>query len=356
MSLREVEDGWDYLLQPFLSAQGGEAETALGLLMTDYADAVIRGVVRSKLRSSLSYADASHLNQDAVEVYADVRAVIVGELQGLRSRPQERRIKDFCGYVATVAYHACYHYLRQKYPKRASLKNKLRYLLTRHTEFALWRGGGRGPLCGLAAWDGMAKAPTHTNLTMHVREALDSSPGSPLARGRSSGDPGVELLTAVFDGVGGPLELDELVDAVAELLEIDEGFGREEARGTKQTPDVRHVKGAPNAQTGVERRDYLGRLWAEIRQLPAAQRAALLLNLSDAQGRDCIALFPLTGVASVRDIAQALDIPAEQFAEMWDDLPLDDMIIAERLGVTRQQVINLRSSARSRLARRMRDL
>jgi len=37
-------------------------------------------------------------------------------------------------------------------------------------------------------------------------------------------------------------------------------------------------------------------------------------------------------------------------------LPLEDAAIAERLGLTRQQVINLRKSARARLARRMRGL
>jgi hypothetical protein len=39
--------------------------------------------------------------------------------------------------------------------------------------------------------------------------------------------------------------------------------------------------------------------------------------------------------------------------ELWDELPLDDLKIAARLGMTRQQVINLRKSARARLARRM---
>jgi hypothetical protein len=37
---------------------------------------------------------------------------------------------------------------------------------------------------------------------------------------------------------------------------------------------------------------------------------------------------------------------------LWDQLPLDDLSIAARLGVTRQQVINLRKAARARLARR----
>jgi hypothetical protein len=38
---------------------------------------------------------------------------------------------------------------------------------------------------------------------------------------------------------------------------------------------------------------------------------------------------------------------------LWKELPLDDLTIAGRLGATRQQVINLRKSARARLVRRL---
>jgi hypothetical protein len=40
--------------------------------------------------------------------------------------------------------------------------------------------------------------------------------------------------------------------------------------------------------------------------------------------------------------------------ELWPTLPRDDQWIADRLGVTRRQVINLRKCARERLARRLR--
>ena len=46
-------------------------------------------------------------------------------------------------------------------------------------------------------------------------------------------------------------------------------------------------------------------------------------------------------------------MPPEHLAEIWNELPLDDRTIAGHLGLTRQQVINLRSAARQRLARQM---
>jgi hypothetical protein len=80
-----------------------------------------------------------------------------------------------------------------------------------------------------------------------------------------------------------------------------------------------------------------------------------LLNLKDpGTGAGCITLFPVTGIASVRQIAAALELTAEEFAAIWNELPLEDARIAELLGLTRQQVINARKSGRERLARRLR--
>jgi hypothetical protein len=83
------------------------------------------------------------------------------------------------------------------------------------------------------------------------------------------------------------------------------------------------------------------------------QRHALLLNLREEGGGSALMLVPLSGVASIRDIADLLQMPGAELASLWKQMPLDDLTIAARLGVTRQQVINLRKSARARLTRRM---
>jgi hypothetical protein len=103
----------------------------------------------------------------------------------------------------------------------------------------------------------------------------------------------------------------------------------------------------------VEQRAEIGQLWAEIGQLRLGQRTALLLNLRVAGDGNGLDLLRRIGVATPRRIAEALEMPAEELAELWNDLPLDDHAIAQRLGVTRQQVINLRKAARERLERRM---
>ena len=57
----------------------------------------------------------------------------------------------------------------------------------------------------------------------------------------------------------------------------------------------------------IEKKMFLQRLWEELTQLPVNQRAALLLNLKDASGFGCITLFPAIGIATIRQLAAALE-------------------------------------------------
>jgi hypothetical protein len=87
-------------------------------------------------------------------------------------------------------------------------------------------------------------------------------------------------------------------------------------------------------------------------ELPLLQRASLLLNMRDEAGCAALTLLPATGVASVEQIAVTLQMSVAELTGIWNALPLDDLRIAERLTLTRQQVINLRRSARDRLNHR----
>ena len=90
----------------------------------------------------------------------------------------------------------------------------------------------------------------------------------------------------------------------------------------------------------------------EIEILPLPQRMALLLNLRGGGSGSAIALLVLLGVTTFDALAAALAMTGEELAAIWGELPMDDLTIAERLGVARQQVINFRQSARKRLDRR----
>jgi hypothetical protein len=113
------------------------------------------------------------------------------------------------------------------------------------------------------------------------------------------------------------------------------------------------VDQAPMPQDVLAQRASLRDVWAEIVELPVRQRAALLLNMRDPEGGGILDVLPTTGVVTMDDIARALELSLDELATLWARLPLDDLTIATRFGITRQQVINLRKSGRARLARRL---
>ncbi len=107
------------------------------------------------------------------------------------------------------------------------------------------------------------------------------------------------------------------------------------------------------AETSIDQHRYAARVWQEIRQLPRPQRVALLLNLRDGRGNSILSTFSLSGVASFAETSATFEISEARLAEIWIELPWDDNTIARFLGCSRQQVINLRMSARKRLSNRL---
>ncbi|HYG82694.1 MAG TPA: hypothetical protein VD861_20025, partial [Pyrinomonadaceae bacterium] len=159
---------------------------------------------------------------------------------------------------------------------------------------------------------------------------------------------------AIFQAAAQPLELEYLTALIASLWGIeDRPHESLDERGGALAEQLAYPQA--DAAAVLESRELLDRLWAEICQLPRRQRVALLCNLRNQHGVNVITLLPATGVANVEQIAEALEIPLPEFEQLWAALPFDDLRLAQYLGATRQQVINLRRSARDRLARRLKD-
>ena len=77
------------------------------------------------------------------------------------------------------------------------------------------------------------------------------------------------------------------------------------------------------------------------------------LRLHGLDGESAARTLVTLRIAGIRRIAATLEMPLERLLELWNELPLPDLKIGAMLGRTRQQVINLRKSARERLSRRM---
>lgn len=343
----------DPLLLPFLTASDASEEGfLLARLNAEQVDPTVRPILGYRLQLNLHPGEFIQCGSDIEEVYHDVQLRLLKRLRALKQDPTDRPITNLHSYVATIARNTCDEYLRRKYPLRRGLKDRIRYCLINHSEFALW-DTEHGWLAGLAGWentwpgDSALTATKDGELYEHLRAELQAVNVERLKLH--------ELLTAIFKIVLVPLELDHFTTLVATLSGTEDHAVQSFDEGGCASFDQTVDAGA-DQETITEQRQLLQLLWREICELPRRHRVALLLNLKNPRGVNVISLWPATGVATFEQIAQALEIPVAEFEEMWADLPFDDLRIAAYLGASRQQVINLRKTARDRLLRSLRLL
>jgi DNA-directed RNA polymerase specialized sigma24 family protein len=315
----------DLVLAPLIEAEDEIArERALEEVLVRHAHPLMQRI--------LNRARTTMLRDDDVEdLAATVNLRLVRRLQRLAVFGDDA-IGSFVDFVATLTYHTIYDFLRRRFPERTRLKNRMRYLLLHDPRLSMWNTPA-GAVAGLRKWSG--------DDVRRPQRAVTRENASPamLMTGLPS-----EALEAIFGALGGPILVDDLVALVADLWGVVDRIA--DRRMTM-------VDRAPAPDVRIASRQYLEILWEEIRALRPSQRAALLFHVRDADGVSALTTLVVLGVATFDQVAHVLEISDERLTSLWRDLPLDDLAIGAALGITRQQVINLRKAARARLARRM---
>ena len=348
---RQIDD----LLVRFINAPGDtESEALLEQLICHQALPLITNIVGFKLRASSWRWLSGRDGQEADDISGEVVLRLLRLLRQHKASPEENPIESLRSYIAVMAYNASDAYLRKKYPRRASLKNKIKYVLTHQPGLALWETEDGMTLCGLATWRRLnMDRPSSLQLDQSGREIRDFLVRRFEGRALDKIKP-PDQISAVFDFLDFPLEIDDLVNAMADVWEVRDI----QPEGEWDEPELENLpRLAPDLverlDDTLDQRARIRRAWNEMVQLPSRQRVALLLNLRDDHGGSALAILPMLKIASIREIAEVLEMAAEDLAALWNELPLEDAAIAGRLGATRQQVSNLRKCARERLLRRL---
>ena len=348
---RGQSDVRELLLLFLRSTDQADELKLLEQIVDEHARPLVKQIVRAKLRRSTEGSDRSSGLQDAEDIVSDVVLQLLRRLLAAKGSPEKRGLSDFNNYVTVSAHNAVYSYLRRKNPERSRLKDKIRYVLTYQKGFAVWQSEKGRSLCGFSPWRDQNLPTCTPSRTNQLRD-------DPALRERIGvercleNENLAELLKVIFKWVGAPVEVDDLVKLVSDLWPSPVSFGdSQESRPLTELPDQQ-----PSPATRIEYRQYLKRLWEELCQLPPSQRSALLLHASDPNGNSMAVLLAHTQVATIDQVAEALGLAVDEFAELSNELPMEDTLIAKRLGLSRQQVINSRVSARRKLQRRMKKL
>jgi len=346
----ETGEQMDSMLLPFLlSSDESEADNLLADLLSGCAVPGIESIVRSMFGGpaarEINYG--VHQQEDIEDLVGEIYLKILRRLRGLKQSPNEDTIKDFRSYVAVTTYNTCTDYVRVKYPNWYGLKKKLRYALAHDPDFAIWEGTGRQRICGLAQWRGQERL-VNCGWINEARMNTDWC----IQRGPA--DDVIDLLRAVFTSAKAPILLEDLVSLVAGILRIAVCPDGNEVQ-------LEYLKPAQLPAGYIDpvykqwQRECVNLLWNEIVQLPVRQRVAVLLAARDDGHSSVILIFSEICIASIREIARAVGMSANEFAQILPKLPLDDNAIGKHLGVDRRRVITSRLSARRRLVRRMKS-
>jgi RNA polymerase sigma factor (sigma-70 family) len=322
----------DPVLEPFLDAPAESAaeHDALRVLIEEITP-VIEGIIRGKVGES-----------EREELFSEAILQLIRKLQEIKADPPPAPITNFSGYAAVTTFNVVHAQFRRAHPERQRLRNRIRHVVRKSSQFALWQSQSGQLLCGLAAWDGGSHEASEADLDR-------VPPLSPPVSVSWNDAIGRTLITRTLDHVfrhaRKPVELERLVEKVAELFQLPVA---PTAVDTNERIDE-----TASAESSLVYRSALVEVWREIDQLPPRQRIALLLSLRDGNGSAITSLLILLRIATFDELAAAVELSPGELAALWDQLPLADIAIAERLGLARQQVINLRKSARERLGRRL---
>lgn len=349
----------------------------------DQVGEVVRSILRRKSGMSLRDDDPRADNVDALELFQEIIARLWERHAAIGDDAQAW--SDTAAFAATVTHNAWSDYLRQRYPRRASLKNRLRYFLGHQAQYSVWETAHGEWLGGLRAWSIGGAEPVKPEAVQALRDGRarlprGSVPGQDFEQFKAA--EWDRLLGAIFAHLQAPVPIDALVALVATLT----GLRETAVESLDTSPDGeeegdlgQHADDAPTPEAQAETRGMLRQLWGALQALKPDYRRAYLLNLpGPGKTRGDIEVFLLHGIASIEEVFASLALDAialrtaldgvelsardhadlaavssdlERFCVLWRHLPLQDLVIARILGLEQQQVINRRMLALRELAR-----
>ena len=214
----------DHRLLAFIEATDeDEADRCLASLIDEHAVPIVKEILGSNLRFHLDH-NAAASTQDANDLFNEIIANLLARLRQIRNDSSRGAIADWRGYIAATGYNACNLYLRQKYPRRARLKNRLRYLLSHDAAFALWTNERSGLIGGLAHWRDESEPAPQRAFEKIRQDPVEWIHGAGLQSVSTERAQLSSILQALFKSCGGAIKLDDLVNIVADVPGVGENL------------------------------------------------------------------------------------------------------------------------------------
>jgi RNA polymerase sigma factor (sigma-70 family) len=339
----------DQVLLPYLNATDeSERERQFDRLLLFHAEPLVRQIMRRRLGFNVSQGGTNRYNQDAEDLYQEIMTKIVQALHDLLTSSTRTEIENFQQYVARIAVNACNDFLRVKSRPRFLLKHKLRDLLSRHPDFAVWKYEG-DIVCGFAIWQEKAGSPASPRQVRELENDLESFRVARFPEEDIHQVPLTRIVAELFQWVGCPIERGALATIVASLLGVRDLPNQSISDETNPLIEARLADTRFRADSALEARALLSRLWLVVKDLPPTQRDAFCLSFEDETGADLFSLLLEAELVTLPQLAKALDRSLEELVRLRRLVPMDSTSIAAELNASRSQVIKWRFRAVRRL-------
>ncbi len=263
-------------------------------------------------------------------------------------------IREFGPFCRMLARQAFSDYLEEKRPERRRLGHRLRFLFEHQPTLIKWSAEGE-VVCGWSEWR-QAGATVKASSRLVQLEKEPKHVAEEVLKGQHPDQVRLAFLVgSLLLWIGHPIPFQTLVDALIDILSLHEpvrasGFtSQDENDSSDAYSDI--ADPAQDVEQQLQARAALQLIWERIRVLPLAKRRALLLGMRGQNGESALKMMPSLHVAGHREIAEALEMPWEEFAKLWAELPLDDARIAQLAQTTANNVRVQRHDARERLAK-----
>ncbi len=337
----------DNLLLPYLTATDeSERQQHLDELLIVYAAPVIRRTLRQRLGFHVNQFGVNPYNPDAEDLYHEIIAKIIEVLLAL-SGSSGTQIEDFGNYVARIAINSCLDYIRSRSPARTRLKYSLREILSRKAEFTLSKSEEEF-LCGLKAWS-KEQTPISSQRLTEIESELPIFRANRFGREDVTRVPLTNLTAELLKWIDEPVELDELVNLIAILLDVKDRPANSIDDEAKAYLEARVADTTLMSDPGLDSEKLLRSLWRAVLALPKNQRDAYCLRFEDNSGEDLFTLLFEANITTQAQLAQQLGRSLDDIVRIWTAMPMNYADIATELNVPVLQVRRWRFEALRRL-------
>lgn len=160
-------------------------------------------------------------------------------------------------------------------------------------------------------------------------------------------------MAELFEWIGGPVELDILVNILATLLDVRDGFVESTENDAERQIEPRHNQAIFSRISRIEEHELLLKLWRALKRLPPEQRDAYCFRFEDQNGNDLFSLLIEFDIATLPELAKEFRRSAQEIRLLRSRMPMDGATVAAELGVSTSQVHKWRFLASQHLKKEL---